>query len=192
VLLADEANGWLHSNSLNYIPSSGDFLVSQPEQNWVLKVDWKDGKGSGNVLWRLGKDGDFKVESKDPNPWFSFQHDAGFEPLGSDLLTLTNDGDASGTAKKVGVRAQVWKLDEEKHIATLVYSAPLGVGTICCGSMQFLKNGGYTAVAGWSLPLTGRTTEFDKDGKVVFADDIAGVFDYRSYRVEDMYSTPTK
>ena len=25
VLLADEANGWLHSNSLNYIPSTGDF-----------------------------------------------------------------------------------------------------------------------------------------------------------------------
>jgi arylsulfate sulfotransferase len=192
ILLADEANGWLHSNSLNYIPSSGDFLVSQPEQNWVLKIDWKNGKGSGKVLWRLGKDGDFKVESKDPNPWFSFQHDAGFEPLGSDLLTLTDDGDASGTAKKAGVRGQVWKLDEEKHIATLVYNAPLGVGTVCCGSMQLLKNGGYNAVAGWSLPNTGRTTEFDKDGKVVFAVDLGGSIDYRSYRVPDMYSAPVK
>ena len=26
VLLAPEANGWTHSNSLNYIPSTGDFL----------------------------------------------------------------------------------------------------------------------------------------------------------------------
>ena len=132
------------------------------------------------------------MESKDPNPWFSFQHDAGFEPLGSDLLTLTDDGDASGTAKKAGVRGQVWKLDEEKHIATLVYNAPLGVGTVCCGSMQLLKNGGYNAVAGWSLPNTGRTTEFDKDGKVVFAVDLGGSIDYRSYRVPDMYSAPVK
>ena len=192
ILLADEANGWLHSNSLNYIPSTGDFVVSQPEQNWVLKVDWQDGKGSGKVLWRLGKDGDFKVDSKDPNPWFAFQHDAGFEPVGSDLLTLTDDGDASGTAAKAGVRAQVWKLDEEKHIATLVYNFPLGVGTICCGSMQTLKNGGYLAIAGWSLPLVGRSTEFDKDGNVVLAMDIEGAVDYRSYRVPDMYSAPTK
>jgi hypothetical protein len=192
ILLADEANGWLHSNSLNYIPSSGDFVVSQPEQNWVLKVDWKDGKGSGKVLWRLGKDGDFKVDSKDPNPWFSFQHDAGFEPVGSEMLTLTDDGDASGTAVKAGVRGQVWKLDEENHIATLVHSFPLGVGTICCGSMQTLKNGGYLAIAGWSLPLVGRSTEFDKDGKVVLAIDIQGAIDYRSYRVPDMYSAPTK
>jgi hypothetical protein len=192
ILLADDANGWLHSNSLNYIPSTGDFLISQPEQNWVLKIDWKDGKGSGKVLWRLGKDGDFKAESKDPNPWFSFQHDAGFEPLGSDLLTLTDDGDASGTAKKAGVRTQVWKLDEQNHIATLVYNAPLEVGTICCGSTQLLKNGGYSAVAGWSLPMAGRTTEFDQNGKVVFAVEIAGAVDYRSYRVDDMYSAPIK
>jgi arylsulfate sulfotransferase len=47
VLLAPEANGWTHSNSLNYIPSSGDLLISLPEQYWVVKVDWKNGKGSG-------------------------------------------------------------------------------------------------------------------------------------------------
>ncbi len=192
ILLADEANGWLHSNSLNYIPASGDFMVSMPEQNWVLKIDWKDGKGSGKVLWRLGKDGDFKAESKDPNPWFSYQHDAGFEPLGSDLLTLTDDGDASGKDAKKGVRGQVWKLDEEKRIATLVYNAPLGVNTHCCGSMQLLKDGGYSAVAGWQPRIGGRVTDFDKDGKAVFAVDVTGAIDYRSYRVEDMYSAPIK
>jgi hypothetical protein len=192
ILLADEANGWLHSNSLNYIPATGDFMVSMPEQNWVVKIDWKDGKGSGKVLWRLGKDGDFKAESKDPNPWFSFQHDAGFEPLGSDLLTLTDDGDPSGKDTKAVVRGQVWKLDEEKRIATLVYNASLGVNTHCCGSMQVLKNGGYSATAGWQPRIGGRVTDFDKDGKLVFAADVAGAIDYRSYRVEDMYSAPIK
>jgi hypothetical protein len=192
VLLADEANGWTHTNSIAYIPSSGDLILSQPEQNWVLKIDWKDGKGSGNVLWRLGKDGDFKVESKETNPWFAYQHDAGFEPVGSNLLSLVDDGDTSGRDDKAVVRGQVWKLDEDKHVATLVYNAPLGVHTFCCGSIQALKHGGYSSVAGASIPLHGRTAETDKDGKVVRAMDIVGNIDYRSFRVDDMYSAPAK
>jgi arylsulfate sulfotransferase len=192
VLLADEANGWTHTNSIAYIPSSGDLLISQPEQNWVLKIDWKDGKGSGKVLWRLGKDGDFKVDSNDPNPWFAYQHDAGFEPADSNILTLVDDGDTTGKDAKAGVRGQVWKLDEQNHVATLIYNAPLGVHTFCCGSIQSLKNGGYSSVAGAPLPLQGRTAETDKDGKVVFAIDIVGDIDYRSFRVADMYSAPSK
>jgi arylsulfate sulfotransferase len=193
VLLADEANGWLHSNSLNYIPSTGDFLVSMPEQDWVVKVDWKNGKGSGKVLWRLGKEGDFKAESSDPYPWFSFQHDAGYEPLNSNTVTIVDDVFAlRGKNDKAGVRAQTWQLDEEKHIAKLVYNAETGEHTICCGSMQVLKNGGYSTSVGWILPSKGRTAETDKDGKVVFAIDVYGAITYRSYRVDDMYSAPIK
>jgi len=192
VLLAEEANGWTHTNSLSYIPSTGDLIISQPEQNWVLKIDWKDGKGSGKVLWKLGKDGDFKAEAKEPNPWFAYQHDAGFEPIGSNMLTLVDDGDVSGKDPKAGVRGQVWKLDEDKHIATLVYAAPLGVQTFCCGSIQALKSGGYSTVAGASMPLQGRTAETDKDGKVILAFDLMGNIYYRSFRVEDMYSAPSK
>ncbi len=192
ILLADEANGWTHTNAIAYIPTTGDLLISQPEQNWVLKIDWKDEKGSGKVLWRLGKDGDFKVESADPNPWFRYQHDAGFEPADSDILSLVDDGDISGKDAAAVVRGQVWKLDEEHHVATVVYSAPLGVHTFCCGSIQKLKSGRYGVVAGAPLPLQGRTTETDKDGKVVFAIDIPGEIDYRSFRVENMYSAPTK
>jgi len=192
VLLADEANGWTHTNSVAYIPSTGDLIISQPEQNWVLKIDWKDGKGSGKVLWRLGKDGDFKVESKDPNPWFAYQHDAGFEPADSDMLSLTDDGDTSGKDPKATLRGQVWKIDEQSKVATLMYNASLGVHTFCCGSIQKLKNGGYSSVAGASLPLQGRTAETDKDGNVVMAIDIVGNIDYRSFRVADMYSAPSK
>lgn len=192
VLLAEEANGWTHTNSVAYIPGSGDLVISQPEQDWVLKIDWKDGKGSGKVLWRLGKDGDFKADSKDPNPWFRYQHDAGFEPAGSDILSLTDDGDTSGKDAKAGVRAQVWKIDEQNKVATLLYNTPLGVHTFCCGSIQKLKNGGYSSVAGASLPLQGRTAETDKDGNVVMAIDIVGDIDYRSFRVADMYSAPSK
>jgi hypothetical protein len=195
VLLAPEANGWTHSNSLNYIPSSGDFLVSIPEQDWVLKVDWKNGKGSGKILWRLGKGGDFKPDAKDPNPWFSYVHDVGFEPLGSNLLTVLDDSDFNhGKDASVESRAQVWKLDEEKLTAILAYNVNLGGFSICCGSMQVLKNGGYSSVVGWIDMESphGRTVETDKNGKIVYAIELEGVLVYRSYRLDDMYSAPVK
>lgn len=195
ILLAHEANGWTHSNSLNYIPSSGDFLVSVPEQEWVVKVDWKNGKGTGKVLWRLGKGGDFKVESKDPNPWFSYAHDVGFEPVGSNVLTVLDDAETNHDKdKSAQSRAQVWKLDEEKLTAALTYNASLGGFSICCGSAQTLKNGGYSSAVGWIDMASphGRTVETDKDGKIVYAIELENVIVYRSYRVDDMYSAPIK
>lgn len=196
VFLAEEANGWTHSNALNYIPSSGDFLISMPEQSWVLKVDYKDGKGSGKVLWRLGKDGDFTVKSDDPYPWFSYQHDAGFEPVGSNRLTLVDNGharhDKDSNAK---TRGQVWQIDEEKHTATLVRNVNLQLYSPAIGSAQTLKDGGYSFEAGYiDFPLSpyGRTVETDRDGRIVFAMDVQGLLVYRSYRVDDMYSAPPK
>jgi arylsulfate sulfotransferase len=195
VLLAPEAYGWTHSNSLNYIPSSGDFLVSIPEQDWIVKVDWKNGKGSGKILWRLGKGGDFKVDSKDPTPWFSYAHDVGFEPAGSNTLTLMDDAHAKHQKDQNSEsRGQVWKLDEEKLTATLALNADLGGYSFCCGSMQVLKGGGYNSVVG-GIDFTsvhGRLVEIDKDGKTVFAAEAEGVIVYRSFRVEDLYSAPVK
>jgi arylsulfate sulfotransferase len=195
VLLAPEAYGWTHSNSLNYIPSTGDFLVSIPEQDWIVKVDWKNGKGSGKILWRLGKGGDFKVESKDPGPWFSYAHDVGFDPAGSNTLTLMDDNHFNhGKDNKAQGRAQVWTLDEKNLKATLSYTADLGGYSLCCGTMQTLKGGGYSSVAGFIDPTSihGRAVEVDKDGKTVFAIELEGVIVYRTFRMSDMYSPPAK
>lgn len=195
VLLAPEANGWTHSNSLNYIASSGDFLVSIPEQDWIVKVDWQNGKGSGKILWRFGRGGDFQAETKDPNPWPSYAHDVGFEPAGSETLTMMDNSHfRHGKDPKAESRAQVWELDEQNRKAKLTYNADLGGYTICCGSMQDLKGGGYSSVTGWVDPASphGRTVEVDKDGKIVFVIELEGVIVYRSFRVNDMYSAPVK
>ena len=172
VFLAAEANGWLHSNSLNYIPSTGDFLISMPEQNWVLKIDWKNGKGTGKIAWRLGEGGDFKAISDDPDPWFSFQHDAGFEPVGSNLMSILDDSHTRFKKNpKANNRGQVWKLDEEARTATLVHNADLGVYAVAVGSAQTLKNGGHSFEAGFINPPSpySRAVETSPDGKVVYA-----------------------
>jgi hypothetical protein len=197
IFLAAQANGWLHSNSLNYIPATGDFLISMPEQNWVLKIDWRNGKGTGKILWRLGEGGDFTAKTTDPSPWFSYQHDAGFEPVGSNLVSVLDDGhERKKKDPKANNRGQVWKLDEETHTATLVYNADLGVYANALGSAQSLKNGGYTFEAGTisinrASPFS-RAVETSADGNVVYAQQVEGRSVYRSFRVADMYSAPVK
>jgi len=195
IFLASQANGWLHSNSLNYIPTTGDFLISMPEQNWVLKIDWRNGKGTGKIVWRLGEGGDFTAKTDDPDPWFSFQHDPGFEPPGSNMLTILDDGHTRFKKDpKAHNRGQVWKLDEEARTATLMHNADLGVYAIAVGSAQTLKNGGYSFEAGFINPASpyGRAVETSADGKVVYAQQVEGLVVYRSFRVADMYTASTK
>ena len=181
---------------INYIPSSGDFLVSMPEQNWVIKVDYKNGKGSGKVLWRLGAEGDFTAKSDDPHPWFSYQHDVGFDPPGSNTITIFDNGHARFDKDKTAQsRGQQWRLDEEHLTATLIHNAKLHVYSSAVGAAQSLKNGDYSFNAGYVDSATspfGRMVETDSDNRVVFAMDVYGLTVYRSYRVEDMYSAPAK
>lgn len=196
IFLAAEANGWTHTNALNYIASSGDFLVSMPDQNWVIKVDYKNGKGSGKILWRLGEGGDFTAKTDDPQPWFSYQHDVGFDPPGSDTITIFDNGHVRfDKDKSAQTRGQRWRLDEKNLTATLVHNAKLQVYSPAVGAAQTLKNGGYSFNAGFidsQAAPHGRAVETDRDGKLVYAIDVYGTTVYRSYRVDDMYSPPSK
>jgi len=194
IFLASTANGWLHCNSLYYIPGKGDFLISVPEQDWVVKIDYKDGKGTGKVLWRLGLDGDFKVKSDDPYPWFSFQHDVGFDPPGSNRLLVFDDGARrKKKLEKSNNRGQVWELDEQAMTATLVVNADLGVYSSAVGSAQSLSGGGFSFESGMvdpQLSIFSRATEVGADGKIVYAQQTDGAGTYRSFRVPDLYTAP--
>ena len=79
--------------------------------------------------------------------------------------------------------------------ATLLYNAKLQVYSPSVGEAQSLKNGGYNFNAGnidTQNSGYGRAIETDRDGRVVFALDAYGTAIYRSFRVDDMYSAPTK
>jgi arylsulfate sulfotransferase len=66
---------WTHSNGLLYSADDHNLLLSIRHQNWIVKIDFNDGQGSGNVLWRLGEGGDFKLAGgTDPTDWFYAQH----------------------------------------------------------------------------------------------------------------------
>ena len=62
---------WTHANAVIYSPSDGSLLLSMRHQSWVVKIDYNNGSGSGNVLWRLGNQGDFALrQGSDPSLWF--------------------------------------------------------------------------------------------------------------------------
>ena len=98
-MLAPVANDWLHANSLNYIPSSGDLLFSMRHQDWVAKIDYNNGTGGGAVLWELGLGGSWTINSTDPYPWFSHQHDVEYELGGTTVLSAYDNGNTRITAK---------------------------------------------------------------------------------------------
>ena len=58
--IAPLAHDWLHANSLYYWPApqngstSGDIIWSSRHQDWIFRIDYKDGAGTGNILWRMG------------------------------------------------------------------------------------------------------------------------------------------
>ncbi len=61
---------WTHSNCVQLTPDN-NLLLSVRNQSWVLKLAWAGGAGSGEILWRLGPDGDFQLEDGE---WFYAQH----------------------------------------------------------------------------------------------------------------------
>jgi hypothetical protein len=196
VFLAATANDWLHGNSVAYSRPDSNLLLSFPEQDWVVKIDYRDGKGAGKVIWRLGDQGDFQAKTSDAHPWFSYEHDAAFEPAGSETLILLDNGQRHKKKDpKATTRGQVWKIDEKDHTATLVMNADLGVYSPWVGSAQRLSNGNFHFMTGAILDgtaVTGRSFETSPDGKIVYALQVSGGFMYRSNRVVDLYTPPDR
>jgi arylsulfate sulfotransferase len=87
---------WTHANALVYSPDDGNLLFSLRHQHWVIKIDYRNGAGTGNVLWRLGYQGDFALAMGAPANWFYAQHDASIlstNSTGDFLLGIFDNGD---------------------------------------------------------------------------------------------------
>jgi arylsulfate sulfotransferase len=190
LILSTTANDWLHANSLNYLPQTGNILLSIRHQDWVVKINYADGAGSGGILWRLGAGGDFNIQSDDPYPWFSHQHDAQLNSTTGSLWCFDNGN--TRVARNGGVgnsRGYALQLDETKLTATPVLVADLGVYSVAVGSAQVLDNGNYHFHAGFITTPTAHafTYELLPDGtQDSIFEEFAQV--YRSYRMSSLYS----
>lgn len=153
---------WTHANALLYT-ADGNLLISMRHQSWILKVDYSNGTGSGNVLWRFGYQGDFAltqdgVPVSDPSLWFSFQHFPSIINENGPQMTLAvwDNGDfrvlnssgatcqqltATGPLPDCYSRATVFQIDESTMIANLQWADPLQYFGFWGGSINQLSNG---------------------------------------------------
>jgi len=148
---------WTHSNSVMYSSHDKSIIVSMRNQSWVLKINYKDGAGDGSVIWRLGYQGDFRLEpgtagETAPIDWFYAQHDANIvSPAGASALQLLlfDNGDfrvldSSGTicgAVPCYSRVPILQLDETAMTATTLWVNNLSpIYSFFGGSARMLKN----------------------------------------------------
>ena len=87
---------WTHSNAMLYSSDDHNLLLSIRHQNWIVKINFQDGTGSGDVMWKLGYQGDFKlVNATDPTDWFYAQHGMSYitsNTTGDFKMTLMDNG----------------------------------------------------------------------------------------------------
>ncbi len=87
---------WTHTNAVVYSPNDGNLLVSMRHQSWIIKIDYNNGQGTGDILWRLGNGGDFTLQNGTaPQDWFYGQHDpsfAGTATSGQFSLAMMDNG----------------------------------------------------------------------------------------------------
>ena len=189
-----EAQDWLHSNAIAYSSADGDLLVSMRHQDWILKLDYRDGRGDGRVLWRLGQGGDFALTDPPPGdafPWFSHQHGIELTADGR-LLTFDNGNTRCAAAgPDCHSRGQIYRLDEPNRRATLIVDADLGGYSPALGWAQLLQNGDYAFTSGLEADgptARARILELDPAGQRLVSaiqDEPEGL--YRAYRLTTLY-----
>jgi hypothetical protein len=204
---------WTHGNALALTPEDGNLLFSMRHQSWVIKIDYNHGQGSGNVLWKLGYQGDFALrQGDDPSLWFSYQHfPSVISQNGSQTnLVLWDNGDARvldsngtlcnspgpGVVNPCNSRAQVFQLDENAKVADLSWQALPGYLSVWGGSVSQLPNGNveFDMNAPGQFPITNVASEVQEvtqtaTPQLVWKMDIGPVplYAYRAYRVPSLY-----
>jgi Arylsulfotransferase (ASST) len=167
----------------------GNLVLSIRHQDWVIKIDYRNGAGDGHVVWRLGQGGDFTVNSTDPNPWFSHQHNAHY--IDDTTLVLFDNGNTRRARDpNAHSRGQVWTLDEQTMTATLGVNADLGSYSGALGAAERLSNGNYSFTLGANGPEPpippARNVEVSPDGAMVYELRVNKP-EYRAYRMRTLY-----
>jgi arylsulfate sulfotransferase len=193
------AQDWLHSNALYYTPSDGSVLMSMRHQDWIIKVDYNNATGAGDVLWTLGLGGDFTINSTDPYPWFSHQHDPGFVQDGATTLAMFDNGNTRVSPPPIGLgsgdsRGYVLNIDQTSMTATPVLLQDLGVYSAALGTAELLSSGDYHFEAGiisQSPPSSEAIEVFTNSGTLGFSVQLDAIA-YRSFRMTNLDTPPDK
>lgn len=197
---------WTHSNDLLYSSDDHNLLLSMRHQNWIIKIEFLDGVGSGKVMWRLGEGGDFKlIGGTDPTDWFYAQHGMSYftpNTTGIFRIGLMDNGNdrifPSGqvlcqpyepTTANCYSTVPVLEVNEDNMTATLVthYVPPPSYYTFFGGNAELLANGDIHV--DFCAPLTGAIVqELNSTAtQVVWQATTAYADQFHAFRIPSLY-----
>jgi arylsulfate sulfotransferase len=211
--IAPEGKDWLHANSVYYWPQNGDLVWSSRSQDWVMRVDYNNGIGKGDILWRMGRQGDFTFDNiySDPWPWFSGQHEVGIEGGGLGPISMMDNGTTRTSDPPLGLgkgtgcqpsdcnsRGMALTIDEANMTVTPVMSVDLGVYAVVFGSAQLLDDGVYFFSPGNSEKKVGGASAsyaiqiFPTSNTATGTQELnmQGPKTYRTWEMSSMYAPP--
>jgi arylsulfate sulfotransferase len=200
---------WTHSNALQYT-ADGNLLLSMRHQSWVIKIDYNNSAGAGDILWKLGYEGDFTLaQGTDPSLWFSFQHYPNIiSQVGSQTTLaiwdngnarpLDTNGDVCGAPNQplCYSRSTLFQLDENALSANLIWADTPGYFDNWGGSINQLTNGNveFDINAIYPPPQPNIASEVQEvtqtsSPQIVWKMDITPTANpaYRAYRVPSLY-----
>jgi arylsulfate sulfotransferase len=204
---------WTHTNAILYSPDDGNLIISIRHQNWLLKVDYENGMGSGDILWHLGYQGDFALLNADgstdtnPTDWFYAQHGPSFttsNTTGNFSLVLFDNGDDRGVAVVAGGTCGVTgqpacystvpmlNLDETAKTATLAFNPTTPDYSFFGGNAEVLKSGNVEYDECASTPLPNNNAAIfeatqTSPPQTVWQMQITGQYAYRGMRIPSLY-----
>jgi arylsulfate sulfotransferase len=206
VILASIANDWLHGNAIQYNVADGSFIFSLRHQDWIIKVNFDNGTGDGSTIWTMGLDGNFTINSSDPYPWFSHQHDPGFLNNGTTVLAVFDNGNTRVQPPPLGLglpqgtldgdsRGYVLDVDQVNMVVTPILLDDLGFYSEALGTSMQLTNGDYYFDAGFAdaVPSYCQFIEVFPNATNTFTIQMGtNVKAYRSIRMDNLYTVPDK
>lgn len=146
---------WTHSNAILYT-DDGNLLLSIRHQSWIIKIDYANGTGAGDIIWHLGNQGDFTlVGGTDPTDWFSAQHGPAFatpNSSGKFQMAVMDNGNlrvfptgvtcgTTGAPPCLYSAAPLLEIDETAKTATIISNYKPGEYSFWGGEAQQLANG---------------------------------------------------
>jgi len=204
---------WTHTNAVLYSPDDRNLIISMRHQNWLVKIDYNNGAGTGEILWRLGYQGDFTLMSPgggadaDPADWFYAQHGPSFattNTAGKFSLVLLDNGDDRGISVVAGgtcgVAGQpvcystvpILQLDENAKTATLAFHPTTPEYSFFGGNAEILQNGNveYDECASTAYPANNAVVyevTQTTPPQTVWQMRITGQYAYRAMRIPSLY-----
>ena len=208
-----EIPDWTHANAVIYSPDDGNLILSLRNQNWIIKINYQNGKGDGSILWRLGPDGDFSLPAGyTVGEWNYGQHYptlTGTTSAGTFPLMFFNNGNA----RPVGPNGDepcnytggpvypgnpecyssvpIFQLDESANTMQVVSEDKLAAFSECCGNATILPNGNleYDVALDAFTPGASYVQEAipENNYQIIWQMTMEKELAYRAFRVPSLY-----